>query len=217
MPTPNLPPPDRPDSYPVALTTAYFAALGEFIHEFGKTENELAFLLIRYATGHITDSYNVDPHKVMSRTTGSWDVCRGLIGSQRAAGLADLIKVMARIGNADEDSQANLEAALAHFAEIRFVRDRITHNGAAPQHFQGEWRLATSNRQQVREAEKGNTIRFRIEDIEAATADLQSIRLRVSAELVTEHTGARRLAEEFNAYAPWRYKPSELIREGHKA
>lgn len=200
------------------LMDCYLLHLGRFLHQFAQTENDLLFLLDRYATGIIAESYqtHIPPTKFVGRTDKLVKVVRGIIGSQRSSQISESIKLLMRLAPASREDLDSMSDALAQFGQIRSIRDRLMHTGALPVYEGEEWWFRTWTHNEARERHKAHTIKFQIKHLEAMESDLSAIRLRASAALVTEHLGPKILAERHGAFAPWRYKHIQPEIEGRK-
>jgi hypothetical protein len=195
---------------------AYYAALGKFLQTYGDAEAGFLFLVDRYASGLLADDVNrnTPPTESWSRTWTQVNVVRALVGSQRSAAIADMIKMLLRVAKRPEAEQEMAKDALDHLGHIRVIRDRIVHTGALP-FYDGAWLFKTGNSHEVREREKAKDYIFRIEDLENMTDDLKAIRLRLAVVTLTENPFFHKTATSHGAFRPWRYKPIQPVAPDH--
>lgn len=190
---------------------AYYKALGRFVHEYGHTESNLAFMIRRYASGLIDEAYApvFAPGKGVVRPNPLMDLLRAVMGEQRAAVLAEILKEVMRAAGRDDKSRAEMKETLDHFGHITAIRNRIIHNGAWPEKDTLRWRSTTS---QGRTPKDLKTTFFTIDDLKNASEDLAIIRHRISALVVVENPNVRADAEKAGYFQPkpWRYKPVQL-------
>ena len=208
MPTPNHPPPKDHHDWPQPVVDAYYAALGQFLQTYGDAEAGFLFLIDRYAGGLLAEDIDrhTPPSEFWSRTQVQMDVVRALVGSQRSAAMTDSIKMLLRIAERPEEDHALAKGALDHFGHIRVIRDRIVHTGALP-FYDKTWRFKTGNSLEVRERHKAKDYVFTIENLEAMTADLIRIRLRVGMATLHDNPEFPEFAKSHGALDPWQYKP----------
>ena len=186
---------------------AYFRALGEFIHEFGKTESHLAFMLQRFVSAEINAAY--EPFFALTRGAVRpeplMDLLRALTGSQRSKPLSDIIEAVLRITGVSKEERDEISNVLGHFGHIRFIRDKIAHQGAWPEEHQGgvRWRSSAHGR----EPKDTKSYYFTVDDLRAATRDLQAVRGRLDVVMIPENPNVRGMVEQEGHYEPWRYKP----------
>jgi hypothetical protein len=212
MPTPSILPPDPEDELAAywitdELQDAYYLALGRFIDAYGRTESTLAHYLTRFAAREFGD----DSERGRA-------LARSLLGALRTEGLKDTMTKAAATAGIEQRFQEELSGALAHLGEIRFLRDRIVHAGALPEFHDGKWTVRTTNHNQVRVEAQIVEIHFTIEDLDAATTDLESIAIRIRHALFTT---LRKIGEATRAYRrahePWQYRPSGLKKRSPNA
>ncbi|MDP9415511.1 MAG: hypothetical protein M3Q08_15815 [Pseudomonadota bacterium] len=203
MPTPDLPPPD-PDNELAPywesdeLRIAYQLALGQFVDAYGRTENALSHYLSRFVAGCFG-----------SHTEQGLALAKAIIGSQRIGQLSETMKRTMRVAKHDAGYQDELAKTLDHLGAIHSIRDRIVHQGAMPEFYEGKWRVRNTNVSQIREAHQEEEIFFTIEDLESMTADLALVQLKIRIALFRRHPGDLAMLQALQQ--PWRYKPSELV------
>lgn len=106
------------------------------------------------------------------------------------------------------EQQAAMSDTLAQFGSIRFIRDKIAHNGAWPRHNEmDEWRWGTFSHQRRKPTDGGEHF-FSTDDLNHAAEDLETIRHRLDALLITEHPILLEEAHALGTFGPWRYKPA---------
>lgn len=211
MPTPNTPPPDPEDDlaphFPSdELRQAYYLALGKFVDAFGRAETSLAYMLARFSARAFRED-----------TTQGRLLAQALVGPRRTSDLTDILKEVMRMAGSDEKYQKEAEVALNHLGEIRHLRDKIVHNSATLEFFDGAWSAMSSNRFQVRKSAQTEEVYFTIDDLDNMTDDLGSLIMRVrNALFTTLRAEVEKTKAWTDAQKPWRYKPSGLKRRGPK-
>lgn len=206
MPTP------KPETVPYGSSTyrdhlllAFHEAFGRFIRQFGQTESTLSFHLEQFTLSLVGQS---DLQK---------DVLRALIGSRRTPELANMtnlcLKAAMRAGSEHtEDAVREVAALFAQTSEIRFLRDRTAHYAIHPEWRNNKCYFRVLNRYTVNDLDKTEEILFRIEHLEFATADLETICTRLPFVLKLYDRPKPATADNPETLPPWLYKPSELIR-----
>jgi hypothetical protein len=195
---------------------AYLGALGGFLHSYASAEAGLLFLIDRYAGGLLADDVNqaTPPTEFWARTRRQMDVVRALVGSQRSAVMSDTIKLLLRVAERPPADRQIADEALAQFARIGVIRNRLVHSGGYP-FYDGEWLFRTWNGHEVKERTKAQDYVFSIEDLENMVSDLHSVRLRIAAVTLTDNTGFEAFATEHGAFRPWSYKPIQPVAPAH--
>ena len=179
---------------------------------FGLTESELAMRLSDFVS---LRCLNLPPELQ--------EIPYALLGSKRMAPLCDTIKAIAKMASVEDAFLKDLDAVTAHLGEIRFLRDKIAHNGVIHDSFEGPGWFCVDNVHNAGDFEKIRYVSFRIEHLVAATSDLGWAGYRVALAL---HAPAKR--DQFTSGAacgergkkrewnlnprsrPWLYKPREL-------
>lgn len=136
------------------------------------------------------------------------NIVRALVGSPRSAVIADTIKLLMRVADRQADERQIADEALAQFAHIGIIRNRLVHSSASP-FYDETWLFRTGNALEVKERTKAKDYVFSIEDLEKMVADLRSIRLRIGAVTVTDTPSFQNFANANGAFEPWLYHPIE--------
>lgn len=216
MPTPNHPAPKDHEDWPEPVVEAYYAALGKFLQTFGDAEAGFLFLIDRYAGGLLADDVNrnTPPTEFWARSRVQMDIVRALVGSQRSAAIATMLKMLLRVANRPEAEQNLAKEALDHLGHIRVIRDRIVHTGALP-FYDRTWLFKTGNSHEVRERNKAQDFVVRIEDLEHMTADLKAIRLRLAIVTLYDNPTFHETAAFHGAFETWKHKPIQPVAPDH--
>lgn len=194
------------------LLPAFHEAFGHFINQVAQTESTLSFYLESYAHGLIGGGFgnNHDDLKL--------DVLRALLGSTSISDLPrsfkTCMKAWTKAGHPyPEEIAREIDALFAQLGEIRDFRNQTVHNVSHPYWLEGATRFRTVNRYRVTETEKSVEMFYRIEDLEAATLDLQTICLRLPFALGMQ----KRLTKEDTRIPvqlpPWQFRPSALVKK----
>lgn len=216
MPTPDFPPLKDAHDWPEPVIRAYHTALGEFLHSYATAEAGLLFIIDRYAGGLLAEDVNqgTPPTEFWARTRRQMDVVRALVGSQRSSIISDTINLLLRIADRPQEERRVADDALAQFAHIRVIRDRLVHSGASPFYDKG-WLFRTWNGHEVKERTKAKDYVFSIESLENMVSDLLSIRLRIGVATFTDSTNFQAFANDHGAFQPWSYKPIQPVAPDH--
>lgn len=206
MPTPKTPAPNLEEGFyfvPDELRDAYHLSLGRFIDAFGRTETGLAVALDRFVTNWLGDGGN-QAHAIS----------RAILGSQRTKEMSETIKRILRVTNADKEDQVLAADALRQLAEIQHVRDRIAHQSAGMEFFNGAWHVRNSNHNQVKEESQIEQLRLTIEDMDNMTEDLWQIQGTIRFILLPSLRSMDNKGST-DALPTWHHKPSALKRQRH--
>ena len=206
MPTPDTPAPEISEGVywiPEELRDAYHLSLGRFIDAFGSAEATLAAALHQFLT-----------YRLGRGDEQAWNLSRAILGSKRTAEMKETITRLLRLTETDESAQKAAANALNQLSEIQHVRDRIAHNGAGMEFYQGAWMIGSSNHNQVRERRQIEQIRLTIEDMDNMTEDLWAI-MGLARIILLPFLHPLEESWEQDVLPPWRYKPSALKRHRH--
>lgn len=197
-----------------AFLLAYHTELGKFIREFGQTENSLSWHLAELS-GRL--SFPQDSNR-------NTDLLRVLLGANRAAPLADKLKLLVDIAATSDDFDHPLppeklvsetDDVLAQLSHIRYLRDKIVHYATHPQKRRTEWYIRTYDIYSVSDRNKAKEVFFKLEHLPQMTGDLRAIAYRIG--IVRDPDHARRIDYSHPTirqhYEAWRYKPHELVGE----
>ena len=198
------------------LWPAYYLAFGRFINQFGQTETTLSFHLEQYAQGMIGGGFGTNHDEL------KLDVLRALLGSKRTGDLAVAFKLCmkawAKAGRPYEAGQVTeVEAILAQISQIRFFRDRTAHYGVQIRAEREAIYFRALNRYTVNDLEKTEEILFRIEDIEAAADDLETICRRLPFALGMHKRSGSEDPQNPPKLPPWLYRPSALVKRAYQS
>ena len=185
------------------LLPAFQQAYGEFIRQFGQTENTLTFRLEQFVL------------RLLGERDLQKDIVRALLGSRRTPEIANATKLCLKAAikagsDFPKESLENVSVLFAQVAEIRFLRDRTAHYAIHPWLRSGENAyFRTLNRYTVNDLERTEEILFQIEDLEAATEDLKAI---CNWSMFVLNLQIPDAPIELGRQPSWQYKPSSLIR-----
>lgn len=202
---------------PTALWTSYYDALGRFMHEFAALENGLNTSLLVYLTKRL---------KVMD-TQGNRDVLVAMLGGMRVTALRDTVKRLLRVTDAEDEVVKEIDSLFEQLGEIRYIRDRLAHNGALPDKRDKEGWFYTSNNITIRDPGDADAVYFKPEHLLDMASDLSRLNRRFDAvftfpgsleALRAQYAGIKDGDQHFQnylkeLYAPWLYSPSKLKRD----
>jgi hypothetical protein len=153
----------------------------------------------------------------------------------RLANLRDVMKRLLRVTNTSNDTRREVDRIFDQLGEIQYIRDRLAHNAAillpnnptiAGTTNNGCW-FCTSNLSTVKENEQFELLYFKLSMLLDIVGDLEVIPTLLDEALrpdfykefysTPEMSSPEMKALIVNEHAPWRYKPSELKREGPKS
>lgn len=191
----------------------YYRSFGKFMHEFACMENELNQEISSFVI-----------YRCLKLSVGSQLVVHSILGGSRLAASRDTLKRILRVINAPKEMRDEISRIFAHLADIHYMRDRLAHNGAQQSYSKAGW-FETTNQITVREVDQMDWIRFSPEMLLDMADDLKRMTFMISLALDPE--GRKRvtaLAKKSKpwarslrrAAAPWRYKPSRLVKTGPK-
>lgn len=160
----------------------YFMELGIFVHTYSKVEAFVHLMFPRIA--------KVQP-----------SVANAIKRSMKVSELISIIKPLLVLNDYSSEVILESEKLFSHFAHISEFRHKIIHRGAD---LLEDGSLFSHNSPTMGLAERFETMKFSVEDIEHASEDLRRMQLRIlllgsgcSRELI--------LQNDQNAFAPWLY------------
>lgn len=166
--------------------TAYFEALGKFVYAFAKAE----------AITHLS-------FRTFARLDAS--LAMTLKGGMRLSDLMSVIRDAMAINGFSEEDQREIDYLFAQLSEISTFRNRILHRGAE---MLPDGTLESTNHATMKAIELLEVVKFTLNDIRAATSDLNRIALRV-AMFMSKPGEDDDMDQDFSEFlqSAWRYKP----------
>jgi hypothetical protein len=206
-----------PKKVPESIQEEYYEVLGEFMDMFATIEDGMNFILLDFLSRRLRWVGQEDDDRLL----------RAVLGGMRVAAMRDTLKRVLRVSDATEATREEVDKVLSHLGDIHWFRDRIAHCSADIEWHEGVWRYSFTNRYTVRELDQLDVIGFDLKHLRRMTYDLETIILRLLKVFNPEFLERANIEwrkdrpedqSEFPSEAklrrPWRYKPSELRKEG---
>lgn len=177
---------------------AYFAKLGRFYHAYTDLEHQLTCGV----TLVVTEGREHGP---------AYNTAIAVLGGMRMSPLKDTTKRLLRILRVPQERKEAVDTIFAHLGDIQFLRDRLAHHMTRQiEERPGVW--INDDYAAIREFDKSKKLEFELSALDAATSDLEIIKMLVDGIYTDYLTAPPGVAfRVFPEKLPsWQYKPSML-------